>query len=107
MKTVGTRACSFTRFLFFKGGNLFEIQEKLFVSLFVRKEDTTQKDELKPIITKKGGKKKTTSVGFGKELRLQLEETNQFVFLDTFSKKEKSKLFMGLIKGNFFLLDKV
>jgi len=106
LNTLGARACSFARFLFFKGGNLFEIQEKLFVSLFVRKGETNQKEEPKIIANKKGGKKKggAPSLGFGKELRLQLTETNEFAFLDTFSKKEKSKLFMRLIKGNFFVI---
>lgn len=105
VNTVGRKACSFTRFLFFKGGNLFEIYEKLFVSLFVTKEGNAAQEETRVLnVNKKAGNKKKkggNTAGFGKELRLQLTETNVLAFMESFSKKDNLKIFTCLTRSNY------
>ena len=99
IEVLGVRACNFARFLFFKGGNLFEITEKLFVILYIKKEGSKE-EESKPFMAKKGGKKKKNNTPLlGKELRLQLTEQDQLGFLDKFSRPEKVKLFLSLSRG--------
>ncbi len=99
LETLGSRATSFARFLFFKGGNLFEILEKLFVSLFVKKAEMKQEQTF---ISKKAAKnkKKGGPLTLQTELRLQLTDQNQLAYLDSFTKSEKIKLFTSLLRGN-------
>jgi len=97
LEILGSRATSFARFLFFKGGNLFEILEKLFVSLFVKKPEVKQEQTF---VSKKAAKnkKKGGPLTLTSELRLQLTDQNQLAFLDSFTKSEKIKLFTSLLK---------